>query len=67
MLAHDELFWMMMINKKGQPVVDTMQFESCGEWNNDFVAEIGGSENPDEALAHANRVLDDVNKHVVML
>lgn len=44
-----------------------MQFESCGEWNNEFVAEIGGSENAADALAQANRVLDDVNKHVVML
>lgn len=37
------------------------QFETCGEWNNDFVAEHGGGEN------EANQVLDDVNRNVVMI
>lgn len=37
------------------------KFDSCGEWNNDFVALNGGGEN------EANQVLDDVNRNVVMI
>lgn len=43
------------------------KFESCGEWNNDFVALNGGGENEADAINQANQVLDDVNRNVVMI
>lgn len=43
------------------------QFESCGEWNNDFVALNGGGENEADVRIQANQVLDDVNRNVVMI
>lgn len=43
-------------------------FDSCGEWNNDFVALNGGSAlNEADARNQANQVLDDVNRNVVMI
>lgn len=39
----------------------------CGEWNNDFVQQLGETANDAEARNHANQVLDDVNRNVVML
>ena len=43
-------------------------FDSCGEWNNDFVALNGGSGlNEADARNQANQVLDDVNRNVVMI
>lgn len=42
-------------------------FESYGEWNNDFVALNSDIENEAEARKQANQVLDDVNRNVVMI
>lgn len=47
--------------------MDDNRFESCGEWNNDFVALNGGGENEADARNQASQVLDDVNRNVVMI
>lgn len=45
---------------------EEISFESCGEWNNDFVALNGGGDN-EASQVLANQVLDDVNRNVVMI
>lgn len=58
--------WLLYVQNE-PPKPDELQFESCGEWNNDFVLQNAGIDNIADAKAQAHRVLDDVNKHVVML
>lgn len=42
-------------------------YEPCGEWNNDFVVQNGGTANTADARTQASQVLDDVNRNVVMI
>lgn len=65
-MDYNMVFFTMHLQKEEDSKVD-YNFESCGEWNNDFVALNGGSENEDDARKIAIDVLDDVNRNVVMI
>lgn len=50
-----------------EAIREDYQFDSCGEWNNDFVALNGGGENEADARTQAYQVSDDLNRNVVMI